>query len=178
VPAPAEWEDVVQQLRASADPLRSPGVGLLYELAIRDGERFLASFRGRLDEERIRDLIHDLLAEKLRAIVHAPAPRAFFCVSLQRRAISWLRRGDAAVEEAAPEGGPTGEAAEAQEERRAFMLDAERVLHGLSARDRGVLAAVGWGGDREVIAEQRGITRANVDQIVSRANRRFRRGEP
>lgn len=172
-----DWSETLALLRAGGDPLRSPHLGAFYAMAVRDGERMLASFRQKLDEERIRDLIHDLLAERLREVIEAKDPRALFCVALQRRAISWLRRGDAVVEEPPPASGPTGEAADIEEERRAFLIDASRALLELSQRDRDIVAAVAWGEDREEIAQRHGTTRPNVDQIVSRAHRRFRGGE-
>ena len=41
-----------------------------------------------------------------------------------------------------------------------------------------IVAAVAWGEDRTEVAHRHETTRANVDQIVSRAHRRFRGGEP
>jgi DNA-directed RNA polymerase specialized sigma24 family protein len=170
VPAAEDWIRVVLLIRADADPLRSPHLGKLYDLALADGPRLLKSFQKRLGDDRILDLVHDLLATKLEAIVAADEPRALFCTALQRRAISWLRRGDAAVVEDAPERPPEGVV---EDERQGFLVDAKNALEGLPERERAMVVAVALGEEREAIAQAFRTTRANVDQIVSRVRRRF-----
>jgi DNA-directed RNA polymerase specialized sigma24 family protein len=170
VPAAEDWIRVVQLIRKDADPLTSPNLPKLYELALADGPRLLKSFQKRLGEERIIDLVHDLLATKAVAIIAADEPRALFCTALQRRAISWLRRGDAAVVEEAPERLPEGMH---EDDRQGFLVDAREALAGLPERERAMVVAVALGEEREAIAQQFRTTRANVDQIVSRVRRRF-----
>jgi DNA-directed RNA polymerase specialized sigma24 family protein len=166
-----EWRAVVALLRAAPDPLQSEHVARLYELALSDGPRLLRSFRRRLGDERIVDLVHDLLAVKLEAIIAAEEPRALFCTALHRRAISWLRRGDAIVMPDGPEVASAPTAAE--EETRGFVHDALAALRALPAREREIVVAAAVGEDREAIAREFGTSRANVDQIVSRARRRL-----
>jgi DNA-directed RNA polymerase specialized sigma24 family protein len=179
VPVAEDWNAVVAQLRASTDPLRSPHLPRLYELALADGPRLLSSFRRRLGEERIIDLVHDLLAAKVDAIIAAEEPRALFCTALQRRAISWLRRGDAEVvaDEDATSAADAVTAASSspasEDSRRGFILDAKTALDGLPERERAMVVAVALGEERESIARAFGTSRANVDQIVSRVRRRF-----
>lgn len=179
-----EWIAAVAKIRASSsgDPRRSPHLGRLYELALADGPKLLASFRRRLGDERILDLIHDLLAVKVEAIVMADEPRALFCTALQRRAISWLRRGDAAVVEYPAEDSATSEGSgnhsgEAEDDRRGFILDARNILSKLPDRERAMVVAVALGEDREAIAKAFGTSRANVDQIVSRVRKKLSSAE-
>jgi RNA polymerase sigma factor (sigma-70 family) len=171
----------VAKIRASSlagDALKSPHLGRLYELALADGPRLLASFRRRLGDDRILDLIHDLLAAKLEAIVMADEPRALFCTALQRRAISWLRRGDAAVVEDPEEDSTVASSSEeSEDERQGFILDARNVLSKLPDRERAMVVAVALGEDREAIAKTFGTSRANVDQIVSRVRKKLASAE-
>jgi RNA polymerase sigma factor (sigma-70 family) len=169
-----DWDEIAARLRGSSAPDRSPYVRALYELAIRDGTGFLAAYRRSLDEDRVRDLIHDVLATKLKAILDAETPRAFFCTVLQNRARSWLRRGDAKVVETLPDSARERSSGVSEEERRVFHLDAEDALSELSERDRAIVVAASFGEDRETIAREHGTSRANVDQIVSRTQKRFR----
>ena len=171
MPAAEDWNAVVARLRAATDPLQSEDLPRLYALALADGPRLLGSFRRRLGEERIVDLVHDLMAAKAEAIIKADEPRALFCTALQRRAISWLRRGDAEVVAEVRE---TADAsAVAEDERQGFILDARTALDQLPARERAMVVAVALGEERESIAREFGTSRANVDQIVSRVRRRF-----
>lgn len=162
-----DWKKAAALVRQSKEHLPA-----LYELAREDGPRFLARFRRRLGDERIVDLVHDLLATKAEAIALADEPRALFCTALQRRAISWLRRGDAAVIEAPPSGA-VGTVPEDEAERQRFLVDARAALDELTPRERMVAVAVALGEEREEIARELKTSRANVDQIVSRIRRRF-----
>jgi len=173
-----EWIAIVAKIRADGgDPHTSPHLPRLYGLALSEGPRQLASFRRRLGEDRIVDLVHDLLAAKVDAIVAAEEPRALFCTALQRRAISWLRRGDAAVvEDPVEETTNTAaydESEGSEDERQGFILDARNVLSKLPERERALVVAVALGEDREAIARTFGTSRANVDQIVSRVRRKL-----
>jgi len=159
------WQLAQQRVLACEDPWRSPHFAELYVIAIADGQRALAGF-ARIDPSRRADLIHDLLVRSLDAIVHARSPRAFFITSLTHLAIQWLRRGDARV---LPE-----PAREPVDERDAVRgLDLSRVLERLSPRDGKIVLAVAMGEDRHEIARAHGLTRDNVDQIVSRARARL-----
>jgi DNA-directed RNA polymerase specialized sigma24 family protein len=190
VPTAEEWRTVVAQIRSGTpnaaladdapsaagakpvDVLQSSHLPRLYELALADGPLLLRGFRRRLGDERILDLVHDLLAAKLEAIVLAEEPRALFCTALQRRAISWLRRGDSAVVAEAEGAG----ADERADERQEFLLDARNALERLPERERAMVVAVALGEEREAIAQEFRTTRANVDQIISRVRRRFAEG--
>ena len=161
-----DWREAARRVRED----KAKHLPRLYELALEDGPRLLGRFQRRLGDERIVDLVHDLLATKADAIAEAEEPRALFCTALQRRAISWLRRGDAAVAEDRPE---TATDREPESERRRFLLDARAALAGLSERERAMVVAVALGEEREAIAREFKTTRANVDQIVSRVRRKF-----
>ena len=159
------WQLAQAHLVASDDPWRSPHFAELYVIAVADGQRALARFR-RIDASRRADLIHDLLVRSLDAILRARSPRAFFVTSLTHLAIQWLRRGDARV---LPE-----PAREVVDERDAAQgLDLSRVLERLSPRDARIVLAVAMGEDRLEVARAHGVSRDNVDQIVSRARTRL-----
>lgn len=173
-----EWDEVITRILSEQVPLRSKHLGRLYELALSDGLRCLASYRATLGEERVVDLIHDLLAHRLHEIITADTPRAFFYTSLVNRARSWVRRGAAKVMESSPDSSRHASSDGLEEDLRAFVLDARAALACLSARDRSIVVAVAEGEDREEVARTHHTSRANVDQIVSRAQRRFRGDEP
>lgn len=172
-----DWDEIVVRVRKEPDPLRSPVVGRLYEVAVDDGTRFLSSFRNEFGEDRILDLIYDLLSEKLAEILNAETPRAFFCVALRRLAIDWRRRGASKVVESPPDSSRASPSDTTEEDRRAFVLDARNAVDALSERDRGIVVAAALREDREAIAREFGTSRANVDQIVSRLQKRFREGD-
>lgn len=161
-----QWREAALRVRQDKDQ----HLPRLYELALEDGPRLLARFQRRLGDDRVVDLVHDLLATKVDAIVAAEEPRALFCTALQRRAISWLRRGDAAVAEEAPE---SASGKEDESDRQRFLIDARAALEGLSDRERAMAVAVALGEEREEIAREFKTSRANVDQILSRIRRRF-----
>jgi DNA-directed RNA polymerase specialized sigma24 family protein len=175
VPKAEDWRSIVAALRSAPDPATSPDLPRLYALALADGPLLLKSFRRRLGEDRIVDLVHDFLAANLGAVIAADEPRALFCVALQRRAISWLRRGDADVA-ADPSSGKVPAAPVDEHERHDFIVDARSALAGLPKREQEIVVAVALGEDREAVARAFGTSRSNVDQIVSRVRRRFASG--
>ena len=176
MPTSDAWGEVVSRLREEGDPQRSPILVALYRVAEADGPRFLSSFRRQIDQQRMLDLVHDLLSLKLSSILAAESPRAYFRTALVRRAISWTRRGDAPVAEAVDAEPAVGGTEE--EERLAGRMDAEVVLGHLSERDKQIVLAVAHGEDRETVAREARTSRANVDQIVSRTHRKLRGGDP
>jgi RNA polymerase sigma factor (sigma-70 family) len=168
----------MQRLRGAADPYSHPDFAELWTLACQDGPIALESFRrcGKLDGARIADLTRDLLLDALPAILHAVSPQAYFVAAIENAALSWLRRGSARVaslenETAARDGAET---AAASHDPVAWIAAGD-FMRTLSERERSVLVAVAQDEDRDEIASALGLTRANVDQIVSRARRRFRR---
>lgn len=170
------WSEVVAWLRAEADPCVSEHVPRFYELAVRDGRAALHKYRGALGEARVEDLIHDLLAAHLGDVVRADNPRAFLATALVRRAISWLRRKDARVLEARDDDGAFD--GDSRSDAIDFVLDARSAIAQLGEREQEIVFAVACGNDREQIAKELGTSRANVDQIVSRARRKLRELEP
>lgn len=148
-------------------------MGRLYEIALVDGRSIIGSFRAQLGEDRLIDLIQDLLAERLLAIVASENPKAFFRTALIRRAISWRRRGDASVVEE-PASNPVHDAEIDERERPAFVLDARAIVESLGERDREVAVAVALGEDRDELAARFKTSRANIDQIVSRVRARLK----
>lgn len=175
----AIWDEIIEALRAAPDPYECSELSRLWALALEEAPRALAGFRGsgKLDDERIADLTKDFLVEHLRALLDAVSPRAYFIVALQNAARSWLRRGSSTVAEGVPrdEGGREDPAALTD---YAHLIDARDFLRTLSQREYDVLVGLVNGADREELARALDISRANVDQIVSRVRRRFRAGEP
>lgn len=159
------WQLAQRRILACDDPWRSPHFAELYAIAITDGQRTLARFR-RIDPSRRADLVHELFARSLDAILRAQSPRAFFVRSLRNLAIQWLRRADALV---LPD--PVREPID--ERDAAQGLDLGRVLGRLSPRDAAIVLAVAMGEERTEIARAHGVTRENVDQIVSRSRARL-----
>lgn len=166
MPTAHDWQIARQRITSAPDPARSREIGVLYRLAIADGTRALRTF-SKIDEERRADLIHDLLATRLDAILAADSPRALFVTALIRLAIQWIRRKDAEVRE-----GPAVHV-DGIDRDPAYGIDVRRALEKLGPREARVLLAVAIGEDRDEIARVHGTSRQNVDQIVSRARRRL-----
>lgn len=171
-PASDPWSVIAAELRASASPWKSAAFARLYDLARAEGPRVLRSFRA-LDQERRIDLALGTLLAKLDEIIAADRPRAFFRLALRNDAISWTRspraRVGALLEEA-----PVYDqrALDASEASLIYRVDARRRFHALDARARDVMLAEAFGETREAIGRAAGTSRANVDQIISRARRR------
>jgi RNA polymerase sigma factor (sigma-70 family) len=118
--------------------------------------------------------VHDLLHEELDAILEAHNPRAYFLTAIRNAGIDLQRRNKRLVrgEEAAPSLDRTDESPLA-EEVLAVRQEAERLSATLSSKERQVFAAIAAGEEREDIARAMGTSRANIDQIVSRARKRI-----
>ena len=173
----AIWDEIIEALRAAPDPYECPELAQLWALALEEAPRTLARFRGpgRLDDERIADLTKDFLVEHLHALLEAVSPRAYFIVALQNSARSWFRKGSSTL--ALEEPGGAGEVPAAVADPTQ-LIDARDFLRGLSEREYDVFVGVANGADREELARALDISRANLDQIVSRVRRRFRMEEP
>ncbi|MFO0649351.1 MAG: hypothetical protein U0326_24120 [Polyangiales bacterium] len=171
-PASDPWSVIAAELRASASPWRSAAFARLYDLARAEGPRVLRSFRA-LDRERRVDLAIDTLVAKAEQIIAADRPRAFFRKALHNDAVSWTRSPRARVD-AFPEEAPLHDqgAPDASEASLIYRLDARRRFHALDTRARDVMLAEAVGETREAIGQAAGTSRANVDQIISRARRR------
>ena len=99
---------------------------------------------------------------------------------LVNAARSWLRRGDARVAAPREVGGGSHDASSPTPPApdHALRIDVADFMVTLSQRERDVLIGVGNDVDRQMLARLHGTSRANVDQIVSRARKRFPREEP
>lgn len=164
------WLRAARSLRGAARPASHAAFGALYALAMSAARATLRRFRG-IDPARAEDLASEVILRALPEVIAAENPRAYYCTALRRAAISWTRRGGAAVREgeARPwEGGPL----DAAERAVIDCVDARRRLKALAPRERAVLFAVVEGEAREAIAARLGTSRANVDQIVHRARAR------
>jgi len=166
------WRAAVDELRGAAAPFQAPAFARLHALAEADAQGLLAGFvrQGKLDEGRIHDLVGDwLLGDgRLRALLASDQgrPRQLFATSILRAALSWMRRPSARV--LAPKAATERAAAPPD---HLFLLHARQRLSALAPRDRDVMVAVHAGEDREALARHYGLSRAAIDQIVSRARR-------
>ncbi len=172
-----DWKAVRAELCSSGDPRHSPKFHKLYELATRDGRRILSSFR-RIAEADRDDLIHDVLVRVLDHLLDAQVenPRAFFATALTRDATSAFRtekRRNELVSVHLPEAHP--HETHGRSDGRDQLLIQLQALESASPRDQQILIALGLGEPPQEVAHAFGLTRANVDQIVSRFRRRFRR---
>lgn len=164
-----QWEALSRAIEAAPNPSECPALAELYRLALRDGAQVLARYRDLSLQER-QDIVCDKFVTEWPAIVAAVNPRAFFVTAITRAAISTLRRkttehkNEGELELAAV---PTGRT----EVDIVSTLDLAARLRQLSPRDQQVLRAVYEGEERETVARHFGTSRANVDQIVSRAAR-------
>ena len=131
----------------------------------------LRAFRT-LDGARRLDLALVTFVTKRGEIVAADRPRAFFRTVLYRDAVSWVRspRSRVAADPQEAAGGFEG-APDGAEAGLVYRLDARRRFEALSPRERAALLADAEGVTREAIGHSLGASRANVDQIISRARR-------
>lgn len=167
-----EWCTIVDALRKAPNPYQSPAFAALWSAALADAPRLLASFvrQGKLDSHRVTDLVGDWLLGE--GHVHAllasnqNRPRKLFASSIIHAALDWIRRPSTKVQSAEPSREPAVAAPD-----HVFTLHARRRLAALPPRDRDILQAVHVGEDRDALAAHYGISRAGIDQIVSRSRR-------
>lgn len=177
----AQWDALAARLREATDPFQHPEVADLWALACAEAPRRLAKFRraGRLDDDRIADLTRDLLVDALRSIINAANPQAYFIAALTNAALSWLRKGSSAVRSADEhEGARQSPHTTTAAPDHAFRIDVADFVQTLSQREYEALLGVAYGEERKELARRLRISPANLDQIVSRARRRFRQEEP
>jgi len=168
-----EWLEIVEEIAAAPVRTRSPALARLYRLAMTAATTALARFP--LDiQGQAEDLVHDLLHEKLDAIVGAHNPRGLFVTAIRRNAIDLQRRDKRLVheDEDDPATQPPDPSAPV-DEALASRQEAEQLTATLSPKERQVFAAIAAGEEREDIARALGTSRANIDQIVSRARKRL-----
>jgi RNA polymerase sigma factor (sigma-70 family) len=168
-----EWREVAEQIADASVPERSPALPRLYRFAVEEARFALKSFPAAV-REQVDDLVHDKLHEKLRSIVDAANPRAFFVTAIRNAAIDLLRRQrKLAPQEELDAAPPANDAVPAPDETASLRIEAMRVLATLDDRERQIFGAIAAGEDRDDIAAALGTSRANIDQIVSRARRRM-----
>ena len=174
------WTALIEEIRQAPDPVASPALGRLYQLALGCGARVLARFHNISPEDRA-DLVAEVLADKLRLLVSPKVdrPLGLFVTTLTCRALDHLRaegvrrKNEAGLRDVAV----LQQAASGDETDRVRGLDTVRALATLSPRDRDIVWAVALGEDRDQVALAFGTTRANVDQIYSRFRKRHGAGD-
>jgi hypothetical protein len=178
------WKAVAQAVRASPSPKASPHMARFYALAVQAAHQALHGDHvvGATPE----DLAHDLLAERLESFLDHGV--SFFKAAVRNRACDRARRDHRLVPW--PSNANANAQGEGKEERfgerfadpssegldahLALAELAERGLEDLGEKHRAALLAVMAGDDRVAVANDLGLTRANVDQIVSRYHRALR----
>lgn len=177
-----EWDEIVAKLRNAASPDRDPAFAQFYRLALEDANLVLRSF-DRIPPDQREDLVHDILVLKLPRLLAADNPRAYFVTAVANRAKDWLRNlkasgvvyriGKGDDDEVTP---PFPEQNHPPRAEAVLELrDTLEHLGDLSPRDVQVFEAVVFFNEkRKTIAAICGMTRENVDQIVSRVRRRLR----
>lgn len=181
--APAdEWNEAAARLRGlpREERWRSKDVVRLFELAPTIAKRTLAGHWTRIGPEDVEDLAKDLLAQNLHGFLdvdpstHGGSAAVYFQQALRNRAVSWHRRMSRL------EGDPDRALARvsalaAEENSGSAGAEVDQILSRLTPLEREVFAAIQAGEAREAIAERFNTSRANIDQIVSRARRRLRK---
>lgn len=168
----AEWREVVELIAGAPIPARSPELAHLYRIACEEGRHALRRFPQDL-RAQVDDLVHDILFDKLGAILGATNPRGLFIITVRNAAIDLQRRqGRVDLDD-----GTTAERSRSPARSADQVVDArreaERVAALLSPREQQIFAAIADGEDRDDIAAALGTSRANIDQLVSRARRRL-----
>lgn len=185
VPKREDWLAVVDALRADGDPLRSPALPELYNLAVRDGETLLRRMFPTIGEADRTDHIHDVLARSLTAIIGADEPRALFIVCLRNHMLSYLRvfsHHERPTESGVVDARADGEldavarldrarAARVLEKKLAAMVD------GNGPRDAAIFVALLHGEEPAVIATTFRVSVVNVYKIQERVLKRLRAAE-
>jgi RNA polymerase sigma factor (sigma-70 family) len=171
-----EWHRLVEQVRGASSPTESPVLPLLYTLAMETGRKVLRAKFPRLSEADHEDVLSEKFTRALPAIVGASRPRNFFIKVIVRATLDAQRRLQTRDRYIAKE---THKLVESQpgrsDDTQAETLAMRACLQSFSQRDQQILRAVYEGEDRERVAQLYRTSRANVDQIVSRAKERWRR---
>lgn len=168
----AAWAALVAELRAAPVSGRRQAYWRLYALA---RELALATRRRdfrTLEDDTALDAVAQLFERQLDAVLDARSPRSYVrtCVRFAlRSALRRQRTADAFVTR-------HGALRVGGEEDAVAALDLRRACATLGARERDVLAWVAAGFDRHEIGAWVGLSRAGVDQLVSRARRKCRPG--
>jgi RNA polymerase sigma factor (sigma-70 family) len=159
------WHIAACSLRRETAERDHSTLAKLYVLAMRDGLNALRTF-ARIDAAYREDLVQDVFTARWCNVVAAANPRAYFRTAVRNAARSWLRARDRELV-------VLGEVIVHADDAHAFKLDACRRLASMSERQRNVLVDDALGYSRDEIAARYNLTRANVDQIVSRTRRSF-----
>jgi len=168
------WLLLVEQVRQAPSPNESPVLPELYTLAMQTGISLLRRKFPGLGEADCEDLVSDKFTRELTAIVRASSPRSFFVTAIIRAVFDAKRRkkthqkhvGELMLVGADRESTHS-------DDSRAETLSMLACLESFSDRDQQILRAIAEGEDRETIAQLYDTSRANVDQVLSRARKRW-----
>lgn len=168
-----EWRRVTERIAHAESPRRSPELSVLYQFACKDAQFALRRFPAWV-REQAEDITQDLIFEKLDALLNAPSPRGLFMTSVKNAAIDLQRKEARRPSAEEPiEDLPSNDGSAAVESRVAARLDARRITEQLTVREREIFSALAVGEERDDIAAALGTSRANIDQVVSRARKRL-----
>lgn len=169
-----QWAALVEEVRQAPSPAESPALARLFELAIQVGAVKLSKFR-QLGEGEREDLVREKFLDLLPGLVAASNPWGLFVTAIVHAAID-ARRRKLTAEKHEGEILRTAEAhaASRDEVAMAETLDMQACFTGFSPRIQQILRAVAEGEERDDVARVFGTSRANVDQVVSRARKRWK----
>lgn len=168
--APAdEWNEAAARLKGKT-PLerrQSPDFVTLYRLAAEHGARKLVG--SKIDAQRARDVVLDLVLTKLDALVEAEDPFPFFLAAVKNAGRDWVRRKSSYVA-----ADLRVERAQAEPLASEGAAELEVVLKHLNPLERRVFALEAVGEDHTNIGLAIGKKRDAVAQIISRARKKLR----
>jgi DNA-binding NarL/FixJ family response regulator len=169
-----EWLAAVEELKqlqkAGKDVRTVREYGRFYQLSLQWGARVLRARARELGVDACQDLVADLATSKLELLIAADRPRAYFVTALSRRAQRLVQERRRTRLEPDPDASVPDSGA--GEDVAAFHVTVRQRLAMLAPREQQVVGALARGVSREEIARELGISRAGVDQILSRLRRR------
>ena len=170
-----DWDEAVAQVAGASTPASSPALVLLYRLACDEARHALRRSPDGV-REQVEDIVHKLLFEKLEAILKADNPRSYFTTAVRHAAFDLQRKDRRLMFDEGRASDHLPARGSEPDEVVIARAEAERALALLSPREQEIFSAIAEGEDRDDIAAVLGTTRANIDQIVSRARRRLAGG--
>lgn len=164
------WNEIAARLREVPPEERwtHPDLGRLHELIREIAAQCLVQ-RFKLERSQSEELATDLLLSKLGPLIEAQVPYPYLLTSLKNAARSWLRSPKNTVGE--PPKSDQGADGQAKAEA---VAELSRVWEQLTPKEREIFSAIAAGEEREQLAARFNMTRATLDQQISRARKRLR----
>lgn len=167
-----EWDALITRLRREERPGTSQVLAEFYGLVQRDVGPIIQKAFHNLGDAECADVVASKFFSVWTHLIKESSrhPRGLFLTACNRAAIDQLRRIKTA-EKCEDKVASALHAESRRAEDTEHSLDLAALFATLSHRDQQILRAVAEGEDREELGRQFGISRAAIDQIVSRARR-------